>query len=127
MCGQMTGFQMRANRAIFTTMKPANFSLGTLLLSSLLLFGTVAALSAAEKPNIIFLLSDDVAQGDLGCYGQKLIQTPNVDRMAREGMRTTQAYCGTTVCAPSRTALMTGVHMGHSPIRANREIGEEGQ
>ena len=83
--------------------------------------------SSATKPNIIFVLSDDLAQGDLGCYGQKLIQTPNLDRMASEGTRYTQAYCGTTVCAPSRTSLMTGLHMGHSPIRANREIQPEGQ
>ncbi|MBI3881702.1 MAG: arylsulfatase [Verrucomicrobia bacterium] len=82
---------------------------------------------AADKPNIIFILSDDLAQGDVGCYGQKLIQTPNLDRMAREGTRYTQAYCGTTVCAPSRTSLMIGQHTGHSPIRANREIGAEGQ
>ena len=80
-----------------------------------------------EKPNIIFILSDDLAQGDLGCYGQKLIQTPNIDRLAAEGTRYTQAYCGTTVCAPSRTSLLTGLHMGHSPLRANREIGAEGQ
>ncbi len=77
---------------------------------------------APAKPNLIFILSDDIAQGDLGCYGQKLIQTPNLDRMAREGTRYTQAYSGTTVCAPSRTSLMTGLHMGHSPVRANREI-----
>jgi arylsulfatase A-like enzyme len=90
--------------------------------------GCVAAESpAAAKPNLIFILSDDLAQGDLGCYGQKLIQTPNVDRMASEGTRYLQAYCGTTVCAPSRTSLMTGLHMGHSPVRANREIGTEGQ
>lgn len=80
-----------------------------------------------QKPNIIFILSDDIAQGDLGCYGQKLIQTPNIDRMAREGLRCTQAYCGTTVCAPSRASLMTGLHTGHTAIRANREIGAEGQ
>ena len=86
-----------------------------------------AVAGAGRQPNIIFILSDDVAQGDLGCYGQKLIQTPNIDRMAREGLRTTQAYCGTTVCAPSRTSLMTGLHMGHSPIRANREVQPEGQ
>lgn len=83
--------------------------------------------AAPAKPNLIFILSDDLAQGDLGCYGQKLIQTPNLDRMAREGTRFTQAYCGTTVCAPSRTSLMTGMHMGHSPIRANREVQPEGQ
>lgn len=83
--------------------------------------------AAVDKPNIIFVLSDDLAQGDLGCYGQKLIQTPSLDRMAREGTRFTQAYCGTTVCAPSRTSLLIGKHTGHSPIRANREIGAEGQ
>ncbi|MFA6546858.1 MAG: arylsulfatase [Limisphaerales bacterium] len=82
---------------------------------------------AAGQPNIIFILSDDLAQGDVGCYGQKLIQTPNLDRMAREGTRYTQAYCGTTVCAPSRTSLITGLHTGHSPIRANREVQPEGQ
>jgi arylsulfatase A len=82
---------------------------------------------AADKPNIIFILSDDLAQGDVGVYGQKLIQTPNLDRMAREGTRYLQAYCGTTVCAPSRASLMTGLHTGNSPIRANRELQPEGQ
>ena len=98
----------------------------TSLVIALFLASVLSAL-AAEKPNIIFILSDDLAQGDVGCYGQKLIQTPNLDRMAREGTRYTQAYCGTTVCAPSRTSLMIGQHTGHSPIRANREIGKEGQ
>ena len=79
------------------------------------------------KPNIIFVLSDDLAQGDVGCYGQKLIQTPSLDKMAAEGTRFTQAFCGTSVCAPSRTSLLTGLHTGHSPIRANREIQPEGQ
>jgi arylsulfatase A len=82
---------------------------------------------APQKPNIIFILSDDLAQGDVGAYGQKLIRTPNLDRMAREGTRFTQAYCGTSVCAPSRASLMTGLHSGHCPIRANREIQPEGQ
>lgn len=82
---------------------------------------------AAEKPNIIFILSDDLAQGDVGCYGQKLIHTPHLDRMAAEGTRFTQAYCGTSVCAPSRASLMTGLHTGHSPIRANWEVQPEGQ
>ena len=80
-----------------------------------------------KRPNIIYILSDDLAQGDLGCYGQKLIQTPNLDRMAKEGTRFTQGYCGTAVCAPSRTSLMLGQHTGHSPIRANRELKVEGQ
>jgi len=87
----------------------------------------LAQLCAAEKPNIIFVLSDDLAQGDLGCYGQKLIQTPRLDRMAQEGIRFTQAYCGTSVCAPSRASLLTGLHSGHCPIRGNWEIKPEGQ
>jgi len=108
------------------------FMIATVVLLTTLLLPPLAALHAADaptttKPNIIFILSDDLAQGDVGCYGQKLIQTPNLDRMAREGTRYTQAYCGTTVCAPSRTSLMIGQHTGHSPIRANREIGAEGQ
>ncbi len=82
---------------------------------------------AADKPNIIFILSDDLAQGDIGAYGQKEIQTPHLDRMAREGTRYLQTYCGTTVCAPSRSCLMTGLHTGHCPIRANREVQPEGQ
>jgi arylsulfatase A len=91
------------------------------ILTTIMLLAAQAGL-AAEKPNIIFILADDLGQGDLGCYGQEKIKTPNLDRMAAEGTRYTQAYCGTTVCAPSRTSLMTGLHMGHSPIRGNREI-----
>src|SRR5262245_56025059 len=82
---------------------------------------------AAAKPNVIFILADDLARGDLGCYGQKKIKTPNLDRMAKEGMRFTQGYSGTSVCAPSRASLMTGLHMGHCPIRANREAKPDGQ
>jgi len=81
-----------------------------------------------KRPNMIFILCDDLAQGDLGCYGQRLIKTPHLDAMAATGTRFTQTYCGTTVCAPSRTSLMTGLHTGHSPIRANWEIAPgEGQ
>ena len=83
--------------------------------------------NSAQKPNLIFILSDDLAMGDLGCYGQKLIQTPNIDRMAAEGTTFAQAYSGTSVCAPSRASLMTGLDMGHCPIRGNRELGKEGQ
>jgi arylsulfatase A-like enzyme len=87
----------------------------------------VMAAPLPEKPNIIFILSDDLAQGDLGCYGQKLIKTPRLDRMAAEGVRFTQAYCGTTVCAPSRASLMTGLHSGHGPVRGNWEVPPLGQ
>ncbi len=80
------------------------------------------SLGLEPRPNIVFVLADDLAQGDLGCYGQKLIQTPNLDLMAIEGTRYTQAYSGTSVCAPSRSSLMTGLHMGHCPIRGNHEL-----
>ena len=76
----------------------------------------------SERPNIIFILADDLGYGDLGCYGQKVIQTPNLDRMAKEGMIFTQHYAGSTVCAPSRCCLMTGVHTGHAFIRGNDRI-----
>jgi len=95
------------------------------------LLATTAVATAADpnpsKPNIIFVLSDDLAMGDCGAYGQKLIQTPNVDQLCSAGTRYLQAYTGTTVCAPARSTLMTGLHTGHCPIRANREIQPEGQ
>ena len=83
---------------------------------------TNMSLGSEPRPNIVFVLADDLAQGDLGCYGQKLIHTPNLDRMAAEGTRYTQAYAGSSVCAPSRASLMTGLHMGHCPIRGNYEL-----
>lgn len=76
--------------------------------------------SQPTKPNIIFILADDLGYGDLGCYGQQVIQTPHIDKMASEGMRFTNHYAGNTVCAPSRCALLTGKHMGHARIRNNR-------
>jgi len=79
------------------------------------------------RPNIIFVLADDMGYGDLGCYGQKRIQTPHIDRLAAEGMRFTDHYAGSTVCAPSRCSLMTGLHTGHTYVRGNREIKPMGQ
>src|SRR5947208_16681260 len=76
----------------------------------------------AGGPNIIFILADDLGYGDLGCYGQKKIKTPNLDRMAKQGMRFTQAYAGSTVCAPSRCVLMTGKHTGHAHIRGHAPV-----
>jgi len=78
-----------------------------------------AGSAGAQKPNIIFILADDLGYGDLGCYGQKKILTPNIDRMAVEGMRFTQAYTGCCVCAPSRCSLLTGKHNGHNRVRDN--------
>ena len=84
--------------------------------------GGALAEPAAQPPNIVFILADDLGYGDLGCYGQKRIQTPNLDRLAAEGMRFTQCYAGSTVCAPSRCALMTGFHTGHGTIRGNNPV-----
>ncbi|MBM3837043.1 MAG: arylsulfatase [Verrucomicrobia bacterium] len=86
-----------------------------------------AAAPTARKPSIIFILADDLGYGDLGCFGQKKIRTPNIDRLAAEGMRFTQHYSGNAVCAPSRCVLMTGKHPGHAFIRDNRGVKPEGQ
>ncbi len=80
-----------------------------------------------QLPNIVFILADDLGYGDLSCYGQKLFSTPNIDRLASEGMLFTQHYTGCTVSAPSRSSLMTGLHTGHTPIRGNKEWQPEGQ
>ena len=77
------------------------------------------AFSANEKPNIIFIMVDDMGYRDLGCYGSKSILTPNLDKMCAEGMKFTDCYSGATVCAPARSTLMTGTHMGHTPVRGN--------
>ncbi len=87
-------------------------------------FGIACAAQAQEgdRPNIIFILADDLGYGDLGCYGQEVIRTPNIDRMAEEGMRFTHCYAGSTVCAPSRCCLMTGYHSGHALVRGNARV-----
>lgn len=79
-----------------------------------------------QKPNIIFILADDLGYGELGCYGQELIETPNIDKLAGEGMRFTQHYSGAPVCAPARCVLLTGKHSGHAYIRGNDEWGSRG-
>ncbi len=95
-------------------------TLSVLVLSVLLcLFTTQAEAQHKGKPNIIFILADDLGYGDIGCYGQKLIKTPNLDRMAREGLKFANFYAGSTVCAPSRSVLMTGQHTGRTWVRGN--------
>jgi arylsulfatase A-like enzyme len=95
---------------------------------SILLIGFTSYKSAEtkikSKPNIIYILVDDMGYGDLGCYGQKEIKTPAIDKMAAEGMRFTRHYSGSTVCAPSRCALLTGLHTGNSKIRGNSPVVE---
>jgi arylsulfatase A-like enzyme len=103
------------------------------IIIALLIYGLFACknhskeTSATAKPNIVYILADDLGYGDLSCYGQTHFQTPNIDKMAAGGMLFTDFYSGTTVCAPSRSALMTGLHTGHTPIRGNKEWQPEGQ
>lgn len=95
--------------------------------------GALAAMSCARDkaalppPNIVFILADDLGWGDLGCYGQELFDTPNIDALAANGLRFTQCYSGTTVSAPSRSCLVTGTHSGHTAVRGNVELAPEGQ
>jgi arylsulfatase len=85
------------------------------------------ATAADRPPNIVLIIADDLGCFELGCYGQKIIKTPNVDKLAEGGMKFTHFYAGCAVCAPSRCALMTGLHMGHATIRTNRATPPEGQ
>ena len=80
--------------------------------------------SESENPNIVFIYVDDMGYGDLSCYGQKTLKTPNIDKLASEGMLFTQHYAGSTVCAPSRAALLTGKHTGHTSVRGNSPEGQ---
>ena len=85
------------------------------------------SLAAQQKPNIILILADDLGYADLGCYGQQKTETPNIDRLAKEGLKFTQFYSGSTVCAPSRASLLSGLHTGHTAIRGNKGMEPEGQ
>ncbi|NNE76770.1 MAG: arylsulfatase, partial [Pricia sp.] len=85
------------------------------------------ATDSVAKPNIIYILADDLGYADLSSYGQKKFKTPNIDKLASQGIRFTQHYSGSTVCAPSRSALMTGMHTGHTFVRGNKEVQPEGQ
>jgi len=100
----------------------------TTLFIGLFLFPlNLLAAEAKRRPNIVYILADDLGYGDLSCYGQRKFRTPHIDRLAAEGMKFTQHYSGSTVCAPSRCALMTGLHTGHAQVRGNREVKPEGQ
>ncbi len=79
----------------------------------------IASASAASKPNIIFILADDLGYGEVGCYGQEKIKTPHLDQLAKEGLRFTHHYTGAAVCAPARCTLLTGRHLGNAEIRSN--------
>jgi len=106
----------------FQLLKPVLIFLAFFFLFS----GCAKKKEEAATPNILFIMADDLGYGDLGCYGQDLIETPNIDQLAREGMRFTQFYSGSPVCAPARCVLLTGQHTGHAFIRGNDEWGERG-
>lgn len=99
----------------------ARVAILVVLSQSAAVFWLPCRVSCAEppRPNIVFIMADDMGYGDPGCYGQGKIQTPNMDRLAKDGMKFTQAYAGGTVCTPSRSCLMTGTHGGHTPARDN--------
>lgn len=88
---------------------------------------SVTAQNEMGKPNIIFIFADDLGYGDVGCYGQQKIETPHMDALAKNGLRFTQFYSGSTVCAPARVSLLTGLHTGHTPVRGNKSFQPEGQ
>ncbi len=92
-----------------------------------LLLTTIIQVQAQQKPNIVLILADDLGIGDIGPYGQQKISTPNLDKLAAAGMKFSNFYAGTSVCAPSRSSLMTGQHTGHTYVRGNKEIEPEGQ
>jgi len=98
---------------------PFNTRLCRLLVPAVLISTAMAVAQGSPPPNIVFILADDLGYGDLGCYGQRRIHTPNIDRLASDGVRFTRAYAGSTVCAPSRCVLMTGLHTGHARVRGN--------
>lgn len=103
------------------------FIAGSLLLLSLAACNTADKSSVPTTPNIIYILADDLGYGELGAYGQALIETPNLDELAKNGMRFTQHYSGAPVCAPARCILMTGQHAGHAYVRGNDEWRDRGK
>ncbi|MFB6341005.1 arylsulfatase [Saccharicrinis sp. FJH62] len=111
-------------------MNKSLYTFSTVIAGSVLLSATSCQpkeKKTAEKPNIIYILADDLGYSDVSCYGQTHFQTPNIDRLAALGMKFTRHYAGSTVCAPSRSSLMTGMHTGHTPIRGNMGVEPEGQ
>lgn len=88
-----------------------------------MLMATVGQLPPVSRPDIVYIMADDLGYGDVGCFGQTKIPTPNIDRLAREGVRLTRAYSASPVCAPTRYSLLTGKHQGHAAIRGNKERG----
>jgi arylsulfatase A len=96
---------------------------GTMVIFAWFVSAVSFALASDQRPNIVFILADDLGYGELGCYGQEKIKTPNIDRLAAQGMRFTQHYTGAPVCAPARCTLLTGQNLAHAEIRGNKDSG----
>ena len=94
-----------------------------LLFLSIMFLSGCKTSPASTVPNIVFILADDLGYGEVGCFGQEKIKTPHIDALAKEGVRLTQHYSGSPVCASSRCTLLTGLHTGHAVVRNNRELG----
>ena len=115
----------RQSKSCWSFPLPLRHRISTVVVGAIAVFCTQALFApqlkaeSPDRPNMVFILADDLGYGDLGCFGQSVIETPRLDQMAREGMRFTQFYAGNTVCAPSRSVLMTGQHMGHTHVRGN--------
>ena len=96
-----------------------------ILVTTIFLFGALLLspeVRAAERPNIVYIMADDLGIGDVGVYGQKILKTPRIDRMAAEGMKFSNHYSGSAMCAPTRSCLLTGMHTGHTRVRRNGDI-----
>ena len=100
-------------------MRTVHATVGLMVWMVMVVVAGTSAAATPSRPNIVVILADDLGYGEVGCYGQTIIQTPRLDQMAAEGMRFTHFYAGATVCAPSRSVLMTGQHHGHTRVRGN--------
>lgn len=120
--GSIKILKMKLSRYLFSIM----FSIGIILAIPGCNSAKSEKAKTPQKPNIIYILADDLGYGELGCFGQELIETPNIDKLAENGIKFTQHYSGAPVCAPSRCVLLTGKHMGHAQVRGNDEWRERG-
>jgi arylsulfatase A-like enzyme len=125
----LLGIQLRdeTRRRISMLSNKRNSLKAAMVAAAIVIPAVMPAAEAKTKPNIVYILADDLGYGDLSCYGQEKFKTPNIDSLAKEGMKFTDHYSGSTVCAPSRCALMTGLHTGHAQVKNNREVQPEGQ
>ncbi len=123
----MLRFNQISYKIYIITMKTLHFLLFIWIICCVSCQSKSEKINETRKPNIIYIMADDMGYGDAGCYGQEVIQTPNIDQLAAEGIRFTQHYSGSTVCAPSRAVLMTGMHTGHAEVRGNGQVEPYGQ